>query len=45
LRLKMRFVSDQRAGNGDGGGGGADAVEGVRERAVVTFGMVAVVVR
>jgi hypothetical protein len=41
----MRFVSDQRAGNGDGGRGGADAVEGVRGRAVVRFGTSAVVVR
>jgi hypothetical protein len=41
----MRFVSDQRAGNGDGGGGGADAVEGVRGSAVVRVGIACVVVR
>lgn len=44
LRLKMRFVRDQRAGRGDDGGGGADADEGEREGAVVRCEMFAVVV-
>jgi hypothetical protein len=42
--LKMRFVSDQRAGSGDGGDG-ADETEGVRGGAVVvSLDMFAVVV-
>jgi hypothetical protein len=44
LKLKTRFVSDQRAGGGDGGGD-ADAGEGAREGAVVRADMVAVVKR
>jgi hypothetical protein len=44
LKLKTRFVSDQRAGGGDGGGD-ADADSGVREGAVVRVDMVAVVRR
>jgi hypothetical protein len=39
LKLKMRFVSDQRAGRGDGGGG---AGEGERAGAVVRAGMMGV---
>jgi hypothetical protein len=35
FRLKMRFVSDQRAGTGDDGAGGADEAEGVRGDVVV----------
>lgn len=41
MKLKMRFVSDQRAGRGDGGGG---AGEGERAGAVVRAGMMGVVV-
>jgi hypothetical protein len=43
----MRLVSDQRAGSGEGGAAGAgadaDADEGVREGAVVSCDMFAVV--
>lgn len=42
LKLKMRFVRDQRWGRGDDGGGGADADEGEREGAVVSAGIFAV---
>jgi hypothetical protein len=35
LKLKMRFVSDQRAGSGDGGVGGANADRGERGGAVI----------
>jgi hypothetical protein len=44
LKLKTRFVSDQRAGSGDAAGG-TDAEEDGREGAVVRAEIVAVVVR